>query len=356
MQRNSPFTLIPLFLFLICVFGSCQQPYPKYDVFGPEELVYDSKIIYEQKKNELDKLKGKQDEKLSEDALCCRQDVIHEDDILQITFYHPSRRDLMEAIQLINERRGGIRVTDGKISLPCINQVQVAGLTLSEARAEIKQRLRQELEDADVFIKFISRRSNLVEITGVVAHTFIPVDGRKRLYEVLSEAQVPPIANLYGSYVLRDGVKLNIDLSLLIREGDMSQNIVMKGGDKIYVAAPLEESVAMMGELLMQTEIPLLKGYMPLKEALGAVRGIPFTGDKKYIQVIRGGVENPKIYVLSLEYILKEANKNLLLIPGDMVYVSQAPVTQWFLFFEKTNEALIKLPPTVAIIKNECIR
>jgi polysaccharide biosynthesis/export protein len=352
MIRNNFSTFIPLFFILACILGSCQKPHPAYDVFGPEEFVYDSKFIYEQKKNGIDEMRGQADAELSDNALCPQQNVIGEDDILQITFYHPSRRDLMDSIQLINERRGGIRVTDGKISLPYIKEVSVVGLTLSEAREKIKLQLQNEIADADIFIKFISSKSNVVEFTGVVAHTFIPVDGRKRLYEVLAEARIPPFANLYGSYIIRNDVKLNVDLSQLIKEGDMSQNIVMKGGDKIFIAGPTEQFAMIMGEVPMQTPIPLPRGFIPLKEALGLVRGIPFTGDRKCIQVIRGGIVNPKIYVLSLEFILNEPNNNLLLIPGDMVYVSQAPITKWYLFFNKTNQTLIQLPPTIGIIKH----
>ena len=43
-------------------------------------------------------------------------------------------------------------------------------------------------------------------------------------------------ANLFMSYVIREGRPLPIDLYKLMNEGDMDQNIVMRGGDKIFIA------------------------------------------------------------------------------------------------------------------------
>ena len=55
------------------------------------------------------------------------QDVIAEDDILNIAIYHPKRRDVMDAIQFINEGVG-FRVSQGKVDLPDIPPIEVAGL------------------------------------------------------------------------------------------------------------------------------------------------------------------------------------------------------------------------------------
>jgi polysaccharide export outer membrane protein len=74
---------------------------------------------------------------------------------------------------------------------------------------------------------------------------------------------------------------------------------------------------------------------MSLREALVSAGGIPFTGDKRHIQVIRGNLQCPKIYVLSWEHIVHLPNDSLLLMPGDTVYISEKPITQWNRFIEQ---------------------
>ena len=109
------------------------------------------------------------------------------------------------------------------------------------------------------------------------------------------------------SYVARCGRPLAVDLYKLINEGDMCQNIVMRGGDKIFIANKADSNVMVMGEVNIPRPVHLPYGFMSLREALVHAGGIPFTGDKKHIQVIRGNLQCPKIYVLAWEHIVTPA-------------------------------------------------
>lgn len=115
----------------------------------------------------------------------------------------------------------------------------------------------------------------------------------------------------------------------------MSQNIVMRGGDKIFIANKVDSSVMVMGEVNLPRPVHLPYGFMSLREALVNAGGIPFTGDKHHIQVIRGNFQCPKIYVLAWEHIIHLPNDSLLLIPGDTVYVSATPITEWNRFISQ---------------------
>jgi polysaccharide biosynthesis/export protein len=115
----------------------------------------------------------------------------------------------------------------------------------------------------------------------------------------------------------------------------MSQNIVMKGGDKIYIAEPSAATLMIMGEVREEKVIDLTSGSISLREALALAHGIPFTGDKSYIQVIRGNIAHPKIYLLNWEHVLHLPNSSLLLMPGDIVYVASKPITEWNRFISQ---------------------
>lgn len=269
------------------------------------------------------------------DAMNEYKDVISEDDILNIAVYHPTRKDLMESINFINQTVGGFKVQRGKIDLPDIPEVFVEGLTLDEARDQIQEEFSKQIQDTEVFLTYQTRLSRKVEMTGLVATDSIPVDGKMRLYEIIAKARIPAHANLYKSYVLRNGEPLNLDLHQLINQGDMSQNIVMRGGDKIFIAPPSDSKVMIMGEVGLARPVDLPYGYMSLREALVQAHGIPYTGDKSNIQVIRGNIPSPKIYCLSWEHIVHLPNDSLLLMPGDTVYVSEKPITKWNRFIDQ---------------------
>ncbi len=51
--------------------------------------------------------------------------------------------------------------------------------------------------------------------------------------------------------------------------------------------------------------------------------------------MIRGNLQNPKIYVLSWDHIIHLPNDSLLLMPGDTVYVTEKPITQWNRFIDQ---------------------
>jgi polysaccharide export outer membrane protein len=327
-------------LVLPLILCGCSRPCHDYAVAGADEFVIDSYRIRQGKLAILE-MEGVCVENVPEEAMHEYKDVISEDDILNIALYHPSRKDLMESINFINTTVGGFKVYNGQINLPDIPPVFVTGLTLDEAREAIKEEFNKHIQDTEIFITYNNRLSRKVELAGMVATDSVPVDGKIRLYEVIAKAHIPSNANLFKSYVLRNGQPLGIDLHKLMNEGDMNQNIVMRGGDKIFIAAPSDSRVMVMGEVGLPKPIDLPYGYMSLREALVSVHGIPFTGDKRNIQVIRGNIPCPKIYCLSWEHIIHLPNDSLLLMPGDTVYVSEKPITQW-------NRFIDQLLPSVA--------
>ncbi|CCB85172.1 MULTISPECIES: polysaccharide biosynthesis/export family protein [Parachlamydia] len=322
------------FALLICIATGCSRPYCDYAIVGADEFVTDSYKIREGKFGILE-MEGIETGCIPPEAMEEYQDAIAEDDVLNVVVYHPKRKDLMESFQFINDKVGGFRVYQGRLELPDIESVYVEGLTLEEARMEVQARLSEHIQDAEVFIGYKDRLLRKVELAGLVKVPAVPVDGKIRLFEVLSKASPPPQANLYMSYVLRNGMPMAVDMYKLMNTGDMSQNIVMRGGDKIFIASPSDATVMLMGEVGLPTAVSLPYGFMSLREALVAARGIPYTGDRRRIQVIRGNIPCPKIYVLSWEHIIHLPNNSLLLMPGDTVYVSEKPITAWNRFINQ---------------------
>ena len=336
-------------LCLLAFLTSCSSPYMGKSLFGADEFVIDSYRIREGKFSILE-MEGKTYEDFDDKLLCETPDRIQEEDLLEIALYHPTRKDLCDAVRTISHSVGGYRVVEGRILLPDLQPIEVRGLTLEEARKKIQYTYQQQIKDVEVFLTYRDRIARKVELAGLVSTPNLVVDGKTRLFDVLSKARVPPEANLFKSYVIRNNTLLSVDLQKLIKEGDMSQNIVMQGGDKIYIAEPSAATLMVMGEVGLERVINLPKGFMSLREALAEARGISYTGDRSYIQVIRGNIVRPKIYTLSWEHIIHLPNDSLLLMPGDIVYVAAKPITEWNRFISQ----LLPSFTTVDMIGKSC--
>lgn len=343
-------TIRHLILLASILLGGCYRAPCNLAVEGASEFVIDSYAL-RQGKSAILEMQGFCVEELPEWALLEYEDEIVEDDILNIAIWHPTRRDLIESIQFINEKIG-FKVVDGYIDIPDIPSLHVQGLTLTQAKELLQHHFQEEIDGIEVFVSYKDRLSRKVDLIGHVGATTLPVDGKVRLYEILSKAHVPLHANFFSSYVLREGQKLSIDFHRLIHLGDMCQNIVMRGGDKIFIADPSDAKVMVMGEVLLPKPVNLPYGTMSLREAIVQAGGIPFTGNRNCIQVIRGGIVTPKIYVLQWEEIIHLPNDSLLLMPGDTVYVSETPITQWNRFISQLVPSLSGVQTSSEVLRS----
>ncbi len=347
---KSHFIRLSYVVFLLIVSACTNPPYRGSDVLGADDFVMDSYRIREGKLSILS-MEGWDYHELSPDLLEEYQDVINNGDVLQIVIYHPTRSDLVESVQRIGQIVG-FRVTDGKIYLPDLPPVHVEGLTLHQAQSEIEKLYLEQIRDVNVFISYKDRLLRKVELAGLVQVPNIPVDGRLRLFETLSIAKVPTNANLFKSYVVRDNALLPVDLYKLLKGGDMSQNVVMRGGDKVYIADPSASTLMVLGEVCKERVVDVPDGFMTLRKAIGEAGGILASGDKSYIQVIRGNILHPKIYTLHWEHVVRLPNDSMLLIPGDIVYVAARPLSEWNRFVNDLLPTFIALDLVTKGIKS----
>lgn len=334
--------VFPLFFSLWFLLGCSNSPYRGCDVYGADEFVIDSYKISEGKLSILE-LEGRPLEPLNPLLLEEYEDTIQNGDVLTIALYHPTRGDIVAAVQSVGASVGYI-VENDKIILPDLTPISIGGLTLSEARDKIQNAYDKEIKEMQVFLTYRSRNQGKISLVGLVNTDFIPVDGKRRLFDVIATAQIPPQANLFKSYLVRDEEFVPVDMHRLIKEGDMSQNIVMRGGDKLYIADSSASKLMVMGEVRKEVIINLPSGFLSLREALAEAGGIPYTGDKAFVQVIRGNILRPKVYTLHWKHVMRLPSNSLLLMPGDIVYVAATPLTEW-------NRFITQIFPTLTAIE-----
>jgi len=152
-------------------------------------------------------------------------------DVLQISVYD---NDDLETVTRVGD--------DGLIMMPLLGQVQVQGLSVSEASAKIARLLAEGYiinPQVNIFVKEFRSKKAIV-LGRVRTPGLIEMQGPTTFLEILSKAG--GLADDYGETATikrvengKDNV-IVIDLQSLIEGGDLSQNITIRDGDTIYIS------------------------------------------------------------------------------------------------------------------------
>jgi polysaccharide export outer membrane protein len=130
--------------------------------------------------------------------------------------------------------------TDGKISLPLINDVQAAGLTPTQLGTQIAEGLRRVMVNPQVTVIVNEINSQRIYIVGqVLRGGAYPLAPNLTIVQALSGAGFTPFANLKKIYVVRveNGQKkiLPANFKEAVSRHNLSQDLSLKPGDTIVV-------------------------------------------------------------------------------------------------------------------------
>lgn len=151
---------------------------------------------------------------------------------------------------------------EGRISIPNLSPVQVAGLTFSEVKELIKSKTEQEIIGIKAFVSIGKLRSIRVMVLG---EAYKPGSYSVSSLTTVSHALfvsggVSDIASLRNIQVKRAGkVVANFDLYDLLINGDSSNDIILKPGDVVFIP-PVGSQVAVEGLVKRPAIFELKKG------------------------------------------------------------------------------------------------
>ncbi len=174
--------------------------------------------------------------------------------------YQVGPRDLIEVKVLgVEELNGELRVSeDGKINLPLIGDVEVAGLTDAEIRLKIKTLLESKyLQDQAAAVSVLIKefRSRPISVIGAVQHPGpLSFPGRWTLIEALTTAGGVLADHGNAVHVLRrseNGLTDQVEIALdaLLLRADPRANIPIFANDLINVPAAVSITVFIVGEV-----------------------------------------------------------------------------------------------------------
>lgn len=205
---------------------------------------------------------------------------------------------------------------EGRISIPDLTPVQVAGLTFAEVKALINAKVEQEVIGVKAFVPLGQLRSMRILVLG---EAYKPGSYSVSSLTTVSHALfvsggVSDIASLRNIQVKRAGkVVSNFDLYDLLINGDSSKDIVLKPGDAVFV--PSVGSQVTVEGLVKRPAIFELKQGETAKQLLNMAGGLKPEAYAKNVVVER--FNNQRKEILSVDF--SKSNINYIPQDGDRV-------------------------------------
>lgn len=247
---------------------------------------------------------------------------------------------------------GGVVIDGmGQVHVPLAGDVAIGSLGLTEAEKTLEAALKQFDKFVQVTITISEPRGQRATVLGaVVTQGTVNLIPGARVTDVIASVGGPltsssdgvPIllADLGGAVLIRGGSTQPVSISRAL-EGDPLHNVFMRPGDHIYVPPALGRSVTVLGQVGGPRVFPHSTG-LRLSQALAMSGGVSVGADKGDIRVIRGTLEAPRVYQASLADFVDGDSHDVLLQPGDIIFVTDHAI-------EDISEVLSVVSPALSL-------
>lgn len=239
----------------------------------------------------------------------------------------------------------GHRVSsDGTIFYPYVGEIEVNGLTEQEVRQRITEGLSRYIKEPQLDVRVVSFNSQKVHLSGEVAEQgILPVTDIPLTLSsaITASGGATEKAALDAVVLVRGEERSEHDLVALFQYGDLSQDVLLRDGDRVHVPMNTRNKVFVMGEVKQPAAIPLIEGQLSLAEVLSTGGIDQNAADPEQIFILRQEQGNATAYHLDASepgaLILATAFPMQAL---DVVFVSTSNLSRW-------NRVLTQLLPTV---------
>lgn len=216
---------------------------------------------------------------------------------------------------------------DGMISFPLLDDVSTQGKTPLELKTLLTTKLSKFINDPIVTVIVHSINSLKVYIQGEVVNPgTYPLREKITLAEIIATTGgiKSDSADFIKAFVLRDGKKLDVDFQRLFREGDISQNILLKAGDTIFIPDNFSSRLTVLGAVERPRTITYRLG-MTVLDAILAVGGFTQRADPENTIVIRKVDGVDEMVVIDMQDVIKKGKmeQNIALAPADKIIVEE---------------------------------
>jgi polysaccharide biosynthesis/export protein len=224
--------------------------------------------------------------------------------------------------------------SEGKVHVPGVGGIQVAGLPPHQAERTIEGMLQKQDRFVRVNVLVSAWSGHHATVIGAVTSEGAKiVTPGMRVADLLTAAggeiratstqgtATTVMTDLDGARLVRGGKEVPISLRLAL-SGDPRHNVLVRAGDQLFVPAGLGNRIALLGLGSVGNNLQAYHHGMRLTEALAA-GGLTVDSDMADIRVIRGPLKEPLVYQWSFKAYTRGKGGDVELAPGDVVYVAR---------------------------------
>jgi polysaccharide export outer membrane protein len=242
----------------------------------------------------------------------------------------------------------GIVDARGEVHVAAGRDVGVGGLSLQAAEERVISAVRAGDKFAEVNLQLAARPTQRVSVLGAVLRPgYLELGPGMRVVDVvaatgglLTSLPAPgsaptTVADLDDAVLVRDGKALPISIRKAL-SGTPGHNVLVHPGDQLYVPFATDQLVTVLGQVTAPTLL-VHRANLRLTEALSAAGGLTIGADKGDIRLVRGAPDAPKVYQSSLSAIATGDEHDVVLAPGDVLFVEDS----WLEDFGEVMEILL---------------
>lgn len=225
---------------------------------------------------------------------------------------------------------------DGMVYYNLAGGVRAEGLTTAELSKQLRDALKRDYTNPLVNVSLVEVRSRRYWILGrVFKPGLYPLRQPTTLLEAISQAgglftsrfsgTTEELADLSNSVVIRDGQILPVNFEKLVRSGDTSQNIYLHHNDYVYLPSAATSTVLLLGAVVAPQAVGY-KDSLTLIDCIAQCKGPAKGAYLKEVVIVRGTLDKPAASIVNLQAILTGQETNVLLQPGDIVWIPKRPL------------------------------
>jgi polysaccharide export outer membrane protein len=261
-----------------------------------------------------------------------------------LTIRIPGMKERVPSAGGAAEATPGYRVySSGKVLLPMVGGVQVAGLTVDEVQEKLQEVFRPYIKEPVITVEILEYKSRALYLLGKFNSPGVQYLDRpvSLIQGIALGGGLDESANLRGARLVRQNRIVPVDIYDLIYNNDLRQNVALLSGDTVYVPGNDQQNVFVLGAVAKEGLIPMINGRLSLPQAL-SVAGIGKSSyDHNLIRIIRSHTPTRgELMVVDLGRIMAGDALPLPLQDGDIVYVPRSGIGDW-------NVALGEMLPTL---------
>jgi len=261
-----------------------------------------------------------------------------------VLFVNVDGRPELGSPVLSGSKLSGSRVDgQGRIRLPLVGSVAVAGLNLDQIQQRLAEAFSVYLKQPWVVVEVAEYRSQPVNLLGQFKNpgTYYLDRPLTLIQGVALGGGLLDSANLRSARLLRGERTQPVDIYQLLTSGSPQQNTWLQAGDTIYVPDDRNQNVFVFGAVKKPGPVPMPNGRLFLDAALASSGLDEIGGDQRFVRIIRSlSATKGQLLVVDLGRSLRGEALPYNLQEGDIIYVPRSGIGNW-------NQALSEMLPSL---------